>query len=437
MDAPASLPALPLPQAVLCVDDEPNILSALRRSLRGPGLTLHTAGSGAEALELLAREPVDLVISDMRMPGMNGTQLLEQVQRAHPDIVRVILTGQADLKDTIAAINHGSVYRYLQKPWDDAELKQVVQQGLERRGLELERRRLEALTQRQNLALNDANTLLEQRVAQRTTELAAAHGKLKHTYLTAIQVFSGLLELRSGRYMGHGRRVADTARRIGAAMGLGEPELQELLVAGLLHDVGLIGLPDAVLQRPEARLSGDERALYRQHPTVGEHSLLALDEMQGAAALIRSHHERHDGKGFPHSLAGHDIPLGARILAVADTFDALLNGLLVESTATVAQARTLIQHTRGTQFDPEVVDVFLHITEPERPRPVSNLRLTTADLTPGMVLAADLHSSRGLLLLTTGRALSARLIQHLREFEARDAGPLDLRIRRGTGEAHD
>lgn len=431
---PTSLPT-PEPRTVLCVDDEPHVLSALRRALRMPGLVVHIASGGPEALALLAQQPVNLVISDMRMPGMNGTELLAQVQQRHPDIVRVVLTGQADLGDTIAAINRGSIFRYLQKPWDDVELRQVVAQGLERQALEQERLRLLALTQQQNQALSDANALLEQRVAERTAALAGAIDRLKQTHITSIQVFSNLLEQRSGRLLGHGRRVADMARRIGQAMGLADDALQELRLAGLLHDIGLIGLPDHVLQRPAARLTGEDLALYRQHPAAGESYLMALDEMQGVSAVIRAHHERHDGMGFPDGCSGPGIPLGSRILAVADSYDSLQHNLVVDTAATPAQARTLIRHSRGTQFDPEVVDVFLHITETERPRHAGDLHLNTSQLKPGMVLASDLISTQGLLMLTPGQRLNAALIQRIREFEAREGGQLVLNIRPGSAEA--
>jgi response regulator RpfG family c-di-GMP phosphodiesterase len=427
---PLSLPN-PDPKTVLCVDDEPHVLSALRRALRSPGLVVQTAPSGPEALALLAQHSVNVVISDMRMPGMNGTELLAQVQQRHPDVVRVVLTGQADLGDTIAAINRGSIFRYLQKPWDDIELRQVVGQGLERQALEQERRRLLALTQEQNQALGDANVLLEQRVAERTAALASAMERLKHTHITSIQVFSNLLEQRCGRLLGHGRRVADMARRIGEAVGLTDDALQELRLAGLLHDIGLIGLPDHVLHRPAGRLSGEDLVLYRQHPAAGESYLMALDEMQGVAALIRAHHERHDGMGFPDGCSGPGIPLGSRILAVADSFDALQHSLVVDGAASVAEARTLIRHSRGTQFDPEVVDVFLHITETGRTRHADDLHLHTSQLKPGMVLAADLLSTQGMLMLTPGQRLSEPLIQRIREFEARDGGQLVLTIRRG------
>jgi response regulator RpfG family c-di-GMP phosphodiesterase len=429
------VPGKPPLWTLLCVDDEPNILSALKRSLRTEGWRVLTANGGAEALETLARESVDLVISDMRMPGMDGAQLLEQVSQRWPASIRILLTGYADMSATVAAINRGRIFRYLNKPWNDEDLRAAVQQGLDLLALEREKRRLEVLTQQQNAQLHEANVLLEHRVEARTADLSKVNDKLKRSYLTSIKVFSGLLELREGRMAGHGRRVADMARKLASAMGCSSDEAQQIFVAGLLHDIGLIGVPDTLLAKPTARYTPQEMALFQRHAAVGELSLMALEEMQPVAALIRAHHERFDGQGFPDKRAGSDIPLGARILAIADTFDDLQNGHLIETALSPQEARTMMRHSRGTQFDPEVLDVFLHITEPERPKgPTPDVVITSAQLEPDMVLAKDLVSTTGVLMLTAGQSVNALLIRRIREFELREGGKLVLHIKpRGQG----
>ncbi len=414
---------------VLCVDDEPNILSALKRVLRGAGHCVLSASGGAMAIGMLEQMPVDLVISDMRMPGMDGAQLLEQVHARWPQVVRILLTGHADMASTVAAINRGHVFRYLSKPWDEAELLAAVRDGLERLALQHERDRLLALTQSQNERLNGLNAELEARVAARTAELKDANQKLGRSYLKSIKVFSNLLELRGDQFAGHGRRVADVARSMARKMELPEEQVLHIFVAGLLHDIGLIGAADRLLAQPVPRYSADELALYRCHPVNAEQSLMALDDMQPVVALIRAHHERFDGGGFPDKLAGAAIPLGARILAIADSFDDLQNGHLAEPPATRQEARTLMRHARGQQFDPELLDVFLHITEPERPKAPTSLLLPSAALESGMVLAQDLVSSRGILMLTAGHRLTPSLIQRIRDFELREGGRLDVHIR--------
>jgi response regulator RpfG family c-di-GMP phosphodiesterase len=419
---------------VLCVDDEPNILSSLRRTLR-TGMKVLTAGDGRQAIEVMQSQPVDLIISDMRMPGMDGAQLLEHVHQHWPQTIRILLTGYSDMTATVAAINRGRIFRYINKPWDEAELQAAVQQGLERLALEREKQRLEALTRQQNAQLTEMNATLEQKVQERTAELNRAHDQLKRSYLTSIKVFSNLLESRGGRLAGHGRRVAETARKVARAMNLPEDEVQHIFVAGLLHDVGLIGVPDALLARPVSRYSADELSQYRGHTTEGEQSLMALDDLQTAAQLIRSHHERFDGLGFPDRLAGPDIPLGARIVAVADAYDDLQTGHLADVTVSPQEARMLMRRGRGTQFDPEVLDVFLHITEPNRAGSIASQPFQTGALVPGMVLATDLISAHGILMLTAGQQLTPALIQSIRKFERREGSTLELNIRPGWGTA--
>jgi response regulator RpfG family c-di-GMP phosphodiesterase len=415
---------------VLCVDDEPNILSSLKRALRG-GCRVLTAGSGAQAIEMLQSENIDLIISDMRMPGMDGAQLLEHAHQHWPQTVRILLTGYADMSATVAAINRGRIFRYINKPWDDGELQITVRQGLERQALEREKQRLEALTRTQNQQLVEANTQLENRVLERTAEVTQAHEKLKRSYLNSIKVFSNLLEMRGGRLAGHGRRVADIARKLAAKMKLSSEEQQHIFVAGLMHDIGLLGLNDTLLAKPMSKYSPEESTQYRQHTTAGEQSLLALDDMTPVSAIIRAHHERFDGFGFPDRKAGADIPIGARILAVADAYDELQTGHLADISVTPEEARTLMRRSRGQQFDPDVLDAFLDLTEPNRPASKDSVTLPTADLMSGMVLATDLVSARGILMLTAGQQLNASLIQSIRSFEQREGSHLQLNIRPG------
>lgn len=425
MNAPERAPTA---VTVLCVDDEPHILSALRRCLRPEGWQVLDAAGGAQALELLTHEPVDLVISDMRMPGMDGAQLLEQVHARWPQTVRLLLTGHADTDAAVAAINRGRIFRYLSKPWDEQELRAAVGQGLKMRALEQETERLHALTQAQNAQL-------EQRVAERTEALAAANERLNSRYLTSIKVFAGLIELRRERLAGHARRVADTARRLALAMGCAEPDAQLIFVAGLLHDIGLIGLPDALLDKPIARYSGDEMANYVRHAVLGEQALMPLDDMREVAILIRAHHERFDGRGGPDKLAGHAIPLGARILAIADAYDDLQQGTLADARMTPAEARTLMRLGRGTQYDPEVLDVFLHEAQaepPARTTAAAGVTMGTDQVEAGMVLARDLISSSGVLMLSAGHVLTASLIERIRDFERREGGRITFQIKPRT-----
>jgi response regulator RpfG family c-di-GMP phosphodiesterase len=414
---------------VLAVDDEPNILAALRRLFRATGWRILTAANGEEALALLAAEPVNVVLSDMRMPGMDGVQLLEKVRLGWPQVARLLLTGQADLGSTIAAINRGWLHRYITKPWNDEELVLTLSQVAQRQQLEADKLALERLTQQQNDELKALNTGLEARVAMRTEELAAANDKLKRNYLTSIKAFTALIEMRGSAQVGHARQVADLARRIARAMTLDAESTHNLAIAALLHDIGHIGLSDTVLARPVNRLDRDELRRYQLHPVLGEQALLASDDMQGVAPLIRAHHERWDGQGFPDGLRGTAIPLGARILAVADAHEDLRHGRIDGQALSPLEARRAVLAGRGSQFDPDVVDAFASLFSTAPPKPAAQvLRLPTAELRPGHTLTQDFVSPEGVLLLSVGQRLTEDLIGRIRAFETKHGLTLKLAV---------
>ena len=417
-------------RTVMCVDDEPNILSALRRLFRSSGYRILLAGDGPQALDMLSREPVDLIISDMRMPGMDGAQLLEQVRQRWPETTRVLLTGYADVKSTIAAINRGEIYRYINKPWNDDEMLLMARQAFERHALQDEKRRLEALTQAQNDQLKALNASLEDKVTARTAELSTATERLKKNYLNSIKVVSNLIELRGGPLNGHARKVADLARRTAQQMGMSGADTHEVFIAGLLHDIGHIGLPPTLLACSVPLMSAEDRAAYVKHAMVGELALMPLDDMKGVAALVRSHHERPDGQGYPDGLAGEAIPLGARILAVADAYDDLQSGHLIRTPLSADEARTMLQRGRGSQYDMAAVDAFLIVIASARREANAKCTEIPVDaLKVGMVLGRELRSPEGVMLLAVDHVLTAELIQRMRTHARRSAEVMVVHVR--------
>lgn len=421
---------------VLCVDDEPNILSALRRLLRAHGYRVLTASGGAEGLEVIAQTPVDLVLSDMRMPQMDGAQFLEQVKARAPDAVRILLTGYADLASTVKAINDAAIYRYISKPWDDAVVVGVVRDALERKRLAGEKARLERVILRQNAALLELNASLESRVRERTDELANAlaaledvHGRLKKTFMTSITVFSNLIDLREGAIGGRSRRVADLARRIALQMAVPDEEVQDVALAGLLHGIGKLGLSDALLRKPLNALGAEDRSAVMKHPVHGQTALIALEQLNGAGKLIRSYRERYDGKGYPEGLRGASIPLGARIVAVAHDYEAAQEGGAAGVAMSKAKAYEHILEGRGHRYDPAVVKAFGAALDAARATPVAERELTAAELAAGMILTRDLVTGDGLLLLAKDHVLDPVLIARLQRYGAPDDGDLKVYVR--------
>ncbi|MBW8900737.1 MAG: response regulator [Massilia sp.] len=424
---------------ILCVDDEPNILAALRRLFRRENYRVLCAGSAAAGWAVLEEEHVDIVISDMQMPEVNGTEFLERVRQCWPDTLRLLLTGHADHEATIGAINRGEVWRYITKPWNEDAILLIVRDALERQALQREKARLEALTRQQNEQLRELNATLEERVRDRTAALSAAqkslqgsHDRLKSNFLTLIKVLSGLVETRGGTVAGHGRRVADLARRIALRMGLSQREAQDVFVAGLLHEIGKTGLPDDLIAMPESLLKGENLGLYRKYPVLGEQLLMPLEELREAARIIRAHRERFDGAGFPEGAAGFDIPLGARILGVARDFEALQRGLLVQRQLDAAQATDLVVEGSGKRYDPGVVEAFYDIrTGRSMTDDVADVAVGVTGLRPGMALSRDLLSAEGALLLSADHVLNDRMVKQLADYERRSGVQLQLYVKAG------
>jgi len=426
---------------ILCVDDEPNILSSLKRLFRAKGFQVRVAESGAAGLALLETEPIDLVISDMRMPEMDGTQFLAQVRVRWPDTVRLLLTGYSDINSIIDAINRGEIFRYIAKPWDDNDIVLIVRQALERKALEEEKRRLEALTQRQNEELKALNASLEARVLERTAELSVANEllqganeKLKTNFVTSLKVFSTLIEMRGGNMAGHSRRVADFARRIALKLGLDSKQVQEIFVAGLLHEIGKVGFSDELLNTPVGMMKTPQLEAFRKHTVLAEQLLLPLQDLKEVSDLITGQFERFDGTGFPAQLAADAIPLGTRILSLASDYDSMQMGALSHSKLSAEEAKIIILHSSGKRYDPQIVAAFMDVLggvpreEAERAR-VRERPVSSYDMKVGMVLSRDLITPSGLLMLSTDHVLDERLIRKIRDFERSGSMKLTLYIR--------
>ncbi|MGR4069236.1 HD domain-containing phosphohydrolase [Billgrantia sp. C5P2] len=416
------------PARLLLVDDEPNVLSALTRMLRLEGYALHTAKGGQEALEILESEPIDLVLSDALMPGMDGIELLARVQQQWPECQRLLLTGQCDQASTIRAINEGHIYGYLAKPWDDERLRLTLRQALQHQQSQRERKRLEALTRAQNRELTELTATLEQRVEARTQELKqtadmleVAFNELRQSYVTATRVFSSLINQRLPPRFQTNAKVGVLVQAFAEELGLDETQQHDLQMAAALYNLGKLAWNDQLIVTPTERLSVQQRESYRRYPTTGESLLMALDHMEGAAKLIRHHREHWNGNGFPDRLKGEAIPNGARILGLAVDFIELQRGMILPRQVPRPQALELLRKFAGRIYEPSLCRAFVTLCLDKAPDLENHgravLALETRQLKPGMVLAQDIHSVNGLLLLHEGKQLDAHLIDKLMRLE--------------------
>lgn len=341
---------------ILLVDDDPSVLQALRRLLYADGYRILLASGGTQALELLAGHDVAVVVCDYRMTDMNGAAVLKQAAGLRPDAVRIMLTAYGDLSTAQQAINEGQVTRFLLKPWDDAHLRAVVSDAVGQFQATRQIRRLHQLAIRQRDELRLWNRRLEKLVRQRTVELRASYEDTLNALVLA-------LDAREHATAGHSRRVALYCLYLALELGYPRDGLASLYRGAVLHDIGKIGVPDAVLLKP-GPLDAQERALMEQHVVLAARLLEPVAYLRSSVNIPRYHHERWDGKGYAAGLSGTQIPLEARIFAVIDVYDALCSQRPYKEPLPDDQARALIATEAGRHFDPQVVDAFLAVPSP-------------------------------------------------------------------------
>lgn len=419
--------------AVLLVDDEESILNSLRRLLRGQPYEVVLATSGAQALEIMATRPIDLVMSDARMPGMDGATLLAEVHRLYPATSRILLTGYADLTTIIKAINDGQIHRYISKPWNDEELQLVLQQTLDHQ-------RLERLARDQTEQLKLLNATLEKRVAARTAELQQtadmldlAYDELKRSYVTGTEVFSLLANLRLPKDKQTNRALIELIRVYCAAQSMDESSTRDLTMAAALYNIGKLSWTDSMMVAPSDKLHSTDRGLYREYPGQSESLLMTLEPMKDAARIIRHHQERWDGTGFPDHLKGDTIPPGSRLLKLAVDFIELQKGLILERHLNSDEALLYIRKYAGRLYDPALVEDFVQacatlLSDVTLGDPTVKV-LSTRELEAGMVLARNLNADNGMLLLNAGKVLNLPLVDKLIAFEAMEGAKYSVFIR--------
>ncbi len=332
---------------VLIVDDEEAIREVVSTLLESQGYQCSAVGNGRLAVEHLKRNSTDLVLSDMLMPEMDGLQLLSWLRSHDAEIPMIMVTAMHDVSTALDSIRCGA-YDYILKPFEKDQLFLSVRRALEHRRLLLENR---------NYQRN-----LEQLVEQRTGELKKALNELEQSYDATLEALGGALDLKDSETVGHCKRVTAYTMAMAKAMNLPVESLPQIARAAFLHDIGKMAIPDRILQKP-GPLDDEERKVMRTHCDIGYKMLLRIPFLTQAAEIVLSHQEYYDGTGYPRKLRGEQIPLGARIFAVADAVDAMLSDRPYRKALGVDYARREVKKCSGTQFDPKVVEVFLSLPE--------------------------------------------------------------------------
>lgn len=333
------------PTRVLVVDDEPSARRLLRVMLRAPGFDCSEAGTGEEAMVALQREPFDLVISDLHMPGMGGLALIPEARRQQPHAAFLVTTGEDSVEVGVRAMR-GGADDYLLKPLIEDAVIASIERALHKHRLEQQ--------------VENYRAHLEDMVAERTSQLQAAMQQLQESYASTLEALGAAIDLRDKVTAGHSRRVCGYALEIARRMNIPEAQLENLARGAYLHDIGKLGIPDSILLKPGS-LTPEERKIMQEHARIGFELVKGIPFLEGAAEVVLTHHERFDGGGYPAGLKGGEIPVSGRIFGVVDTFDAITSDRPYHAAASFEEAREIIVHQAGRQFDPDVVTAFLSI----------------------------------------------------------------------------
>jgi len=309
------------------------------------GYMVHQASGGREALEALELDAFDLVLTDIVMNDVNGIALLERIHALQPNLPVVMVTAVHDISIAIDSMRRGA-YDYLLKPFEREQLLSTVERALTHR---------QALEETQNY-----HQSLEEMVRARTEMLRHAMQDLEHSYDVTLEALGDALDLKDSETEGHSKRVTAYAITLARAMEIPPDEIKIIARGAFLHDIGKMAIPDDILRKP-GKLAPEEQDLMREHCTRGYHMLRKIPFLAGAAEIVLCHQEHYDGGGYPNGLRGREIPVGARIFAVADTLDAITSDRPYRRARGFDAAREEILRCSGTQFDPAVVEVFLKI----------------------------------------------------------------------------
>jgi response regulator RpfG family c-di-GMP phosphodiesterase len=333
---------------ILIVDDDRQVRDVLHQIFLGAGYNCLLAQDGREAIALFKSAHPPLVVTDLKMPGLSGIDVLKAIREHDADAAVMVLTGAADVRTAIDSLKLGA-YDFIMKPVNVDELLIAAERAAERRQLLIDRRRY--------------HELLEARVEQATHHLTAAYRELEDTYRSTLEALGSALDTRDVGTESHSRRVHGYALATAREYGVPEPELRDLAHGVLLHDIGKIGIPDSILLKPGA-LTPDEWKVMRSHPEIGKRLIEKIPFLRGAVPVVYCHHEKWDGGGYPRGLRGEQIPLAARIFAVVDAFDAMTFDRPYSKAIPFDAAKTEIKRCAGSHFDPRVVDAFLRVAEP-------------------------------------------------------------------------
>lgn len=421
---------------ILFVDDEVHVLKSFVRYSRTQNWNVLTANGGENALLIAEQNDIDIVVSDMRMPEMNGAELLLAFYNRFPSIIRILITGYSDINALQSVINQAHIYNYLTKPWDESLLTEIIKGAMQLRRTEMERHELEKLTKSQNIKLSKLALLLNKRVKERSIEVEQAMQLLqmsneqsKAILLDSLAVINRIFEWHDDGAIGRSQFITCYAVAIAEQIQLSDTDIEFTQLAALLHRIGVLALPEKLRNKPIYAMSLDENHEYQQYPLWSERCLNHSQKLKPVAKIVRHHREQINGKGFPDQLSLNEIPIISQIIGLVSDFYDAYAGQIDKSIYGIDGAKQYIEESIGKKYDSNLVNqLFSFLTEMEEPGNTS-IMLSSSELTPGIVLENDLISSSGVVLLTKSTILDTSNIERICDYEKTHREVFDLMVR--------
>lgn len=394
--------------SILVVDDEVGILKSIRRTLHKMDVELTLLDKPEKAIEILSQRKFDVVLSDMKMPNINGADLLAQVAKQQPDSFRIILSGYADIESMLAAINHGKVHRYLKKPWNNDELMEVINDGIELSKLRYENGRLIALTQEQNKMLAQNNKELETKVKLRTKQILSALTKIKKHNDGLERTLYNVIVSHPNIDGKFARQVSESAHRLAKVLALPEREQTAAKLAGLICEIGMIGLPNSLITKNYSEMSYSQKKEFQSQTNVARLILSPLQGLDDEIEIIACQFEMVNGDNPPS--------VGARIISICRDYWRYRMGRITESHLSHKDTQLNMLKRAGFEYDKRMLSSFFALEH-------SNIALTSQDgvrsedLVVGARLQNDLYNDLHILLLPAGHVFTQTSIAKLKNFE--------------------
>lgn len=345
---------------IMCVDSNEADLKELERIFKFRAFNITLLSTAQEAVAAIDNKDFDIILTDHSLSDGSGIDLLEHFKEKSPDTIRILMAAGADTIEVSSAINQGGIYRLITKPWDEDNLMTFVTSAVELTSTRKEDLLILEDAKKNNQKLSDLVDSLETKAQENSVLLTVANRKIQSSYLNVIKTFLNFIEIKNFSLHKHSKRVGYYAMRTAQVAGLDEDQVQNILIAGLLHDVGKLGLNDKILISKPISLSDADLLTYQRHPKMGKDSLQILEELDDVLNMIYSHHEHLDGSGFPRGLYGKDMTQGARILAIVEAYEEYKYGLQSYNDGHQHAIDMLIRH-RGMYFCPQMLDYFLKI----------------------------------------------------------------------------